>query len=848
MSSGWFYVKAGAATGPPAGPVGWAQLVELARTGALGPGDSVWHQAYPGWLPAAQVPGLFPGARWSAGQAPLGPAYQAAAQGGAARPAGRRSPLAWLILLVAVVVVGTGLGLFFGLRGGDEDPGRTTQSTAPPATVSTPGSTTPTGPTTSTERSTSGSSVVGEPGTWLVMLYADADDELIEEDTIFDVNEAESIGSSDRVTIVAQMDRYAGGYDGDGDVSSTKRYLLTEDRDLYAINSEESADVGEVDMGDSGTLIDFATWAIRSYPAEHSVLILSDHGGGWTGGWSDDDPESGSSLTMQEIDDALGQIVADTGIGAFELVGLDACLMGQLEVMSALAPHALYGVGSEETEPLLGWGYAGFLQALKSDPDMTGRELGQAIVDGYVFQDARITDDQARGLLVGAEYTADDVTAELSRTSTMSAIDLTALQDLNAALNDLAVSLVDIDQESVAQARAYAQSYASVFSGDFTPSFIDLGHFVDLLLDAIEDPDVAKAAQTVRDALAQAVTAEAHGAERPGSSGLSLYFPNSAEYSGTFGEWEIGYTSSVGRFATASLWDDYLTFHYTGEAFDPAAADPTALTPAGAGQTHFTEAIEESAPSEDAEIVGPGAGQLTIAPVAVSATEIGPDEVVTLSTEISGSSIAYVYYYVAYYYEEDGSYLTADAGFINSGAIKESGGVYYPDWGDQDVISIEYDWDPTLYFMSDGNEANDQFAFFNPTVYGADYAGDIYTVRGTYTFVDTGTQIDAEIDFSGDGSMQRVWGFTDDSSGAGTWHEISPRPGDTFTIIDEYLDFDEAPEGEFNDYEGGTMTFGDTPFTMVPYYVLPGSYSLAVGVEDLDGNTFWEFTEVTVSE
>ena len=126
------------------------------------------------------------------------------------------------------------------------------------------------------------------------------------------------------------------------------------------------------------------------------MLILSDHGGGWTGGWSDDDPEYASGLSMQEIDDALGAIVADTGIGAFELVGFDACLMGQLEVMSAIAPHAEYAVGSEETEPSLGWGYAGFLRALTENPAMTGRELGQAIVDSYIAQDIRVTDDQAR--------------------------------------------------------------------------------------------------------------------------------------------------------------------------------------------------------------------------------------------------------------------------------------------------------------------------------------------------------------------------------------------------------------------------------------------------------------------
>jgi hypothetical protein len=35
---------------------------------------------------------------------------------------------------------------------------------------------------------------------------------------------------------------------------------------------------------------------------------------------------------------------------------------------------------------------------------------------------------------------------------------------------------------------------------------------------------------------------------------------------------------------------------------------------------------------------------------------------------------------------------------------------------------------------------------------------------------------------------------------------------------------------------------------MVPYYAFSGKYALAIGVEDLDGNTTWEFTEVTVTE
>jgi len=48
------------------------------------------------------------------------------------------------------------------------------------------------------------------------MLYQNADDEVLEQDIYLDLNEVELIGSSDRVLIVAQVDRCQAGYQGTG--------------------------------------------------------------------------------------------------------------------------------------------------------------------------------------------------------------------------------------------------------------------------------------------------------------------------------------------------------------------------------------------------------------------------------------------------------------------------------------------------------------------------------------------------------------------------------------------------------------------------------------------------------
>jgi hypothetical protein len=670
------------------------------------------------------------------------------------------------------------------------------------------------------------------------MMYEDADDEILEEDMVSDMNEAELVGSTDNVTVVAQMDRYEGGFSGSGDWSTTKRFLVTQDDDMRYINSTELADLGEMDMGRSETLKEFIVWAIRSYPASHYALIMSDHGAGWNGGWTDADSGNSHGMSMQDIDDALSGALTETGLGALDFIGFDACLMGQLESMSTISPHAMYAVGSEETEPSLGWAYAGFLTALNNNPSMNGGELGSVIVDTYISQDVQVVGDPTRADSIGEGIT-------------LTAVDLSAIQELNAAVNDLAFALADTDTDTIAEARAYAQSYTSIWWEEIPESYIDLGHFVELLLEGTNDRAVEEAAQNVQIALQRVVINEKHGSDKPASTGLTIFFPNSELYGITFDP-SAGYSDMypdfVGRFATASLWDDFLTYYYTGEPFDPASADLAVLTPAESSRTDFSQAAAESAPQQGATIAAPNAGGITIEPLTASTSELGPRDTVTLSTTITNSNIAYVYYYVAYYDETSGSYLTADQGHVEPGDVKQVGGVFYPDWGNDPTISVNYDWEPTLYYMSDGNEANDQFAFFEPTVYGETTTTDIYTVRGTYKFVDTGTEMEAEMDFNGDGEFQGVWGFTGDQNTAGAWHEITPQTGDTFTITEEWLDFDQNPDGEFVDYIGGTMTFGDAPFYMQAYDAFPGQYALAIGVEDLDGNTYWEFIYVTVTE
>lgn len=735
--------------------------------------------------------------------------------------------------------------------------------------------------------------------TWLIMLYQDADDDVLEKDIFTDLNEAEVVGSTDRVQIVAQVDRFEGAFDGDGDWISTKRFYITQDDDLEVIASEELEDIGEANMSDGDTLVDFVVWAAANYPADKYVLILSDHGAGWPGGWNDPDPggygypevpmaEFGDQLFLLEIDDALGRARREAGIDMFELVGFDACLMGQVEVMSAIAPHARYSVASQEVEPSLGWAYASFLGDLAENPSMTGAQLAQTIVDSYIDQDRRIVDDYARGVYILESYefeeeispdeaaeaiSAEELAEETALDVTLAAIDLSALPDLMAALDNFAFAMSGADQEAVAESRSYAQSYESVFGDDVPPSYIDLVNFAMLVREQTDDAEVTGAADALVEAVESAVIREKHGPNKPGSNGLSIYFPNS----GLFARWDSGYDSysvTANRFVGESLWDDFLLFHYTGSEMPQPEAAPTkepttapiptkTPTPRGTATPTpkpviitVTPPKPTQTPTPSIEVVAPGVGEIEIGDLELSTTEVGLGETMTIDTTITGKNIAYIYFFAGYYDEEANSVLVADMDYVVADDTKEIGGVYYPDWAAESeagVLELSFEWEPTIYIVEDGVNEEGAFVLLDPEEYGASAEEGLYSVWGIFRPADGSRERYASVFFGNDGYLRDIYGFQNED-GTGAPREIKPKDGDEFTVIDQWIDLEEGAEleevaeMELAEEEGSTITFGKQRLEWFATDPWAGTYYVGFVVEDFDGNYYEKYEKLEVTE
>jgi len=742
----------------------------------------------------------------------------------------------WLIILVIILlVVCVGGGFLKSLFGGLTEGGVYTQEQYPQDqyAVTSP---------TSTPRPVVGftPNAASKDGSWTVMLYQDGDDQILEQDIFLDFNEVEMVGSTDQVNIIAQLDRYRGAFTGDGNWTGTRRYYVTRDNDLNSINSQLIADLGELNMSDTETLVDFVTWTAENFPADHYVLIMSDHGMGWPGGWTDPAPTSytsqsaplaqklGNAIYLDQLNDALRVIQQQTGIEKFDLIGLDACLMGQLEVLSVLEPYAKYTVFSEESEPAVGWAYASFLSTLTQNPGMSGADLAKLIVQSYITQDQRILNEQARDEYLSqmgrGYYSADQVVGMVAKNATLSAIDLSKVPALMDCLNNLAYALQNSDQNLVAAARSYALSFTSLFGSNVPPSYIDLGSFVQILAQESRNSTIQQLSQAVYTAIDNAVIQQIYGSGKKGASGISFYFPNSALYRSPYAG-PNSYTVIADSFAEKSLWDDFLAFHYNSRGFEPDTREPVI-------------------PSSGFPSRSPGAGELSVSSIQLTSGTASPGNPVTMRADITGTNIGNIYLFIGYYDEQNNAIFVADSDFLESPNTQQVNGVYYPKWSDNEPFTLKFEWDPTVFTISDGvNES--VVALFTPRQYGASAEDAIYTVEGIYTFASSGEQLNAYINFR-DGEMVNVFGITG-SAETGAPREIVPQYGDTFTLLDKWLQLDEQGNVTSTDlFEGQTLQFTGKAFTWGEEYAAPGSYIIGFLVTDLDGNSQQVLTPITV--
>lgn len=371
-----------------------------------------------------------------------------------------------------------------------------------------------TGPAATGAPSPRATAAVGEGDeAWTLMIYDVADTSNIANDMIANLAYFADLPPMDNVNVVAMVDLpepTEPGYPqatlpGIGPFSTTKLVVLDNGR------WNEVRDYGELSMGRPDVLAGFIEEVGDSFPADRYGLVLSDHGGAWSGGYIDEGPPSTSGLSIADMRAGVITGMQRGGIDKFDFISHDSCLMAAYEASSALGPLADVLVASEE---IIAGDQTLDLEAFATlGQGATGEEWGVANIQGY----ARLAD------------TAPD----FGQFTAMSVVDgdaMARLDDSMSAFADIAISRMEEIAPEIARARGRALEFVTGLQGEEGGAYysvVDLGDFLRQIENVPDDVLVARDA--VFEALDRAVLHQETRRATQQATGLNVFFPETPE-------------------------------------------------------------------------------------------------------------------------------------------------------------------------------------------------------------------------------------------------------------------------------------------------------------------------------
>ncbi|MBP3891638.1 MAG: hypothetical protein J6D29_05645 [Solobacterium sp.] len=286
-----------------------------------------------------------------------------------------------------------------------------------------------------------------------------------------------------------------------------------------------------ISMSEKDSLEDFLKWAKEAYPADRYMLVLWDHGGGFSLGFGVDDlnkKQNGSTMLMHDLVDAI----KNSGM-KFDLIGFDACLMQTIENAVALEPYADYYLASEEVEGGLGWYYTEAFGKLAQDPTIPTVEFGKELIGTFDELTTRVKD------------------GEIDTMSTLSLVDLRTVKPIYEELE----KLFTISKERINEDPEYFADVSLAARNAYTfqnNEQIDLIHYLTILEALDYDNRICEgdACLTLADHIKASIPYRNKNSAQ-GINGMALTFPVSTVTS---------YTDSYKQLKAFSM-DDQMKFY-----------------------------------------------------------------------------------------------------------------------------------------------------------------------------------------------------------------------------------------------------------------------------------------------
>lgn len=359
-----------------------------------------------------------------------------------------------------------------------------------------------------------------EPKKWTVLVYSMADNNLyqfMQED----LNEAERIGGTPNLNLVAMTDHAQAG-------GGAKIYELAKD-DQPQLHSPVRKDLGNYNMAQKGALSEFIQWGMKNYPAENTMVIISDHGAGWKGAGQDE--TSGGWMTNPMIKAELDDAFEKTG-KKVDVLGFDACLMANAEAAYELRDSAKFIVGSEEVEGGAGWQYDETMNPASKGGETIGtvgsrrqnRLLSSALIESA---ETAMRSREGFGPKEMAAHIVEMAKGHQGDLGTMSAYDSEKLGKVGDAVKEFGKAILDsgVPLVEFKKAKRDAQGFYENK---------DLGSFATKVA-AIPGAEqkLVEAAKKVQQSIEECMVAEQHSTKYPGATGMTIALNKSREADGT---------------------------------------------------------------------------------------------------------------------------------------------------------------------------------------------------------------------------------------------------------------------------------------------------------------------------
>lgn len=365
----------------------------------------------------------------------------------------------------------------------------------------------------------------GQPSkkpTWTILVYGHADHSLSSQ-LVADLRKMESVGSASGFNIVVQADFDASAAEENEDEglppglsSGTSRFLVAKSTDSDSVTSKPVQRLPELNHDDPRVLAEFIRWATKKYPADRYGLVFWDHGGQWEGYGGDEQDgtvENPKGMSTAAIRSAVLEAMKSAGIGKWDFVSFDTCLMGGIEVLADFADLTDLFIACPEIDYGDGWNYGPVFQWLKDRPGAAMPEFGR--MEAARWKDLHFTQDNEADRALAAH----------------SVYDLTAYPAVQTAFSGFAAALSASYAPSnlaIPRQRRLSIEYSlgDVESLGEPTDYIDLGMFAGRFTADPKSPEpLRKAAGALVEAIEKLVLAKTLGSEKEGASGLSVWYP-----------------------------------------------------------------------------------------------------------------------------------------------------------------------------------------------------------------------------------------------------------------------------------------------------------------------------------